>query len=180
LENRLWPFPRTGAKFEEAEFDRLFLDLYPRMFSVAYRVLGDPDDAEDLVVEAFWRLWAYPPVRRENVSGWLFRTVTHLGYNQLRSTQRRANHEQQATEGRESVSVEENVEKAETGEKVRAVLRRLPRRDAQLLVMRSSGLSYAEVAAALGVAMNSIGALLARAERKFELLYQAGERHASK
>lgn len=175
----VWPFSRVGAKFEEAEFDRLFLDLYPRMFSVAYRVLGDPDEAEDLVIEAFWKLWDNPPSSRDNIPGWLYRTVSHLGYNLLRSNQRRATHEQQATQDLEFVSVEEDVEKSETAAKVRTILSRLPRRDAQLLIMRSSGFGYAEIAGVLGIALNSVGALLARAERKFELLYPTGEKHAS-
>jgi RNA polymerase sigma-70 factor (ECF subfamily) len=178
LENRLWPFSRAGAKFEEAEYDQLFLDLYPRMFSVAYRILGDPDDAEDLAIEAFWKLWVNPPLRKDNVSGWLYRTVTNLGYNQLRSNRRRASNEGQATENIISASIEEEIERSEIAAHIRAILRKLPRRDAQILILRSSGISYAEIAVTLGIAPNSVGALLARAERKYELLFQAGEKHA--
>jgi RNA polymerase sigma-70 factor (ECF subfamily) len=48
------------------------------------------------------------------------------------------------------------------------VLRELPARDAQLLILRHSGFAYKEIAAALGVAPGSIGTLLARAEAAFE------------
>jgi RNA polymerase sigma-70 factor (ECF subfamily) len=44
-------------------------------------------------------------------------------------------------------------------------------REAQLLILRHSGLAYKEIAAALGVAPGSIGTLLARAEKEFERLY---------
>jgi RNA polymerase sigma-70 factor (ECF subfamily) len=40
-----------------------------------------------------------------------------------------------------------------------------------LLVLRHSGLSYAEIAVALGLAPGSVGTLLARAETEFELRY---------
>jgi DNA-directed RNA polymerase specialized sigma24 family protein len=46
-------------------------------------------------------------------------------------------------------------------------------RQAQLLVLRHTGLAYKDIAAALGVSTNSIGALLARAEREFERRYRA-------
>ena len=48
-------------------------------------------------------------------------------------------------------------------------------RAAQLLVLRHSGLSYAEIAQALNVARSSVGTLLARAEKEFERRYRALE-----
>jgi RNA polymerase sigma-70 factor, ECF subfamily len=51
------------------------------------------------------------------------------------------------------------------------VLARLSERQVQLLLLRQAGLSYAELADALGVAPGSIGTLLARAERAFRQAY---------
>jgi len=48
------------------------------------------------------------------------------------------------------------------------VLAKMPSRQAQVLVLRHSGLTYAEIAAALDVSARSVGTLLARAERAFE------------
>jgi RNA polymerase sigma-70 factor (ECF subfamily) len=48
--------------------------------------------------------------------------------------------------------------------KVRAALARLPRRQAVALVLRHSGLSYAEVAAALDLSPGSVGTTVRRAE----------------
>jgi RNA polymerase sigma-70 factor (ECF subfamily) len=47
---------------------------------------------------------------------------------------------------------------------VRAALTRLPRRHAVVLVLRHSGLSYAEIAAALGLSPGSVGTTVRRAE----------------
>jgi RNA polymerase sigma-70 factor (ECF subfamily) len=41
-------------------------------------------------------------------------------------------------------------------------------REAQLLLLRSSGLAYREVAQTLGIQPGSVGTLLARAEAEFE------------
>ena len=47
---------------------------------------------------------------------------------------------------------------------LRRVLGRLPRRSAAILVMRHGGMSYLEIADALGVNVGQVGTLLRRAE----------------
>jgi DNA-directed RNA polymerase specialized sigma24 family protein len=54
---------------------------------------------------------------------------------------------------------------------VRSILDELPERQQVYLLLRSIGLSYAEIAQATGVATASVGALLARAEREFRRKY---------
>jgi RNA polymerase sigma-70 factor (ECF subfamily) len=48
--------------------------------------------------------------------------------------------------------------------RVRQALAKLPAKPAAVLVLRSSGLSYSEVAQAIGVGTGQIGTLLRRAE----------------
>ena len=56
-------------------------------------------------------------------------------------------------------------------QRVREVLLTLKPRLARLLLLRYSGLSYAEIASALEIAPSSVGTLLARAEKAFEQAY---------
>jgi RNA polymerase sigma factor (sigma-70 family) len=56
------------------------------------------------------------------------------------------------------------VVEAESRREVRRALSRLPQRTAALLMLRYSGLSYAEVATALGMKVGNVGTLLRRAE----------------
>jgi RNA polymerase sigma-70 factor (ECF subfamily) len=56
------------------------------------------------------------------------------------------------------------VERADDGRLLRAALSRLPRRAATVLVLRHSGLSYAEVASAMGVKQGDVGTMVRRAE----------------
>lgn len=44
---------------------------------------------------------------------------------------------------------------------------------AQLLILRYSGMTYREIAAAMGLSPNSVGPLLLRAERAFEKCYRS-------
>ncbi len=54
----------------------------------------------------------------------------------------------------------------------------LPTRQAELLLLRHEGLSYDEVAAALGLNPASVGTLLARAQQAFRKEYVKRHGHA--
>jgi RNA polymerase sigma-70 factor (ECF subfamily) len=159
----------------EAAFEAAFSEHYERVYSVLYRLMGDRAEAEDLTVETFWRLWQRAPERADNVAGWLYRVAVRLGYNALRAARRRARYELEAgAEALEHNALPDPAEAAELKQRrdrVREALQRLPERDAKLLILRSAGLSYKELAAATGVAPGSVGTLLARASEAFEREY---------
>lgn len=143
-----------------------------------YRLVGDPAEAEDLALETFWRLYRRPPSLDEGskLGGWLYRVATNLGYNALRSRKRRQRYEEQSgslvVQVAHSPDPARELELAQERQHVRAVLAQMKPRSAKLLVLRYSGLSYAEIAAALGLAPGSVGTLLARAEEEFERRYR--------
>jgi RNA polymerase sigma-70 factor (ECF subfamily) len=167
--------PTAQARDAEAEFESVFLQHYARVYGVLFRLVGDRAEAEDLALETFWRLWERPPARQDNLPGWLYRVATHLGFNALRAAKRRSQHEADA--GRDAIELNSLADPAGQAERnterqrARATLRRMKAREAQLLVLRHSGFSYQEIAAALNLSPGSIGTLLARAEEEFERLY---------
>ena len=156
-------------------FEDLFIRHYPRVYAVLCRLVGRPDEAEDLALEAFWRLWRHHDDVEKNGEAWLYRVAANLGYNALRAGRRRENYELQAgKQALEESPIDDPpaaFDRLEQIERVRSTLRRMAPRQAQLLALRHAGLSYKELAEALGVAPNSIGTLLARAEAEFETLF---------
>jgi RNA polymerase sigma factor (sigma-70 family) len=104
--------------------------------------------------------------------------ATRLGYNALRTRRRSSARDAvwQALNTHCESPAEEQAIHAEEQSQVRQALASLSARDAQLLVLRHSGLSYQECAEVLEVAVTSIGTLLARAERAFEKRYVALDR----
>ncbi|MHB0859328.1 MAG: sigma factor-like helix-turn-helix DNA-binding protein [Anaerolineae bacterium] len=102
------------------------------------------------------------------------------GVQRLRGTQRRSRGVDALRAGaetdwlamRSARSAEAFTEQREEQEAVRSTLRRLGGRQAALLVLRHTGLSYREVARVLGVAPGSVGTLLARAEKAFLRAYE--------
>jgi RNA polymerase sigma-70 factor, ECF subfamily len=173
----------SRAWLDERTFEAIFYEHYPRIYAALFRLVGDGLEADDLAAQTFWKLWEKPPAQDDNIAGWLYRVAMRIGYNALRSARRRAWYEQNA--GRDTIEPQSPADPAGTAEensereRVRAILRQLPMRDVQILILRNSGLSYKEIAAAAGVPPASIGSLLARAEAKFEAHYRRGEDGAS-
>jgi RNA polymerase sigma-70 factor, ECF subfamily len=177
-------FFSSPAQLDERAFETIFNEHYAKVYSVLFRLTGDPDEADDLTAETFWRLWQRPPADGDNLGGWLYRVALNLGYNHLRANQRRDHYQAQASpetwESQSSPDPAQEAERHMEREHVRSVLRQLALRDVQVLVLRHSGLSYKEIAAALDIAAGSVGTILSRAETRFEEQYRKGEKDASK
>jgi RNA polymerase sigma factor (sigma-70 family) len=158
-----------------AEFEALFTEHWERLCRLLYNMLGDWAEAEDLALETFVQLHRRPPHANENPGGWLYRVASNLGLNALRARKRRWQYEQsagmQAWENDQPGDPADEAERRIERSQVRRALSAMKPRSAQLLMLRHSGLSYTEIADALGIASSSVGALLARAEKEFERLY---------
>lgn len=148
-------------------FERLFLREYPKVVAIAYRVLADRTAAEDVAQEVFLKFHRSLSPDSERASGWLHAAAVHSALNVIRSERRRAQRE--TVHAREEAqlavtSPERVVETAEQRREVRLALSRLPERSAAVLLLRHSGLSYAEVATAVGIKVGNVGTVLRRAE----------------
>jgi RNA polymerase sigma factor (sigma-70 family) len=160
-----------------SDLEQVFRGSYPRVVGVAARVLGSRDEAEDVAQEVFLS-FGRSAVPAAEATGWLSVAAAHTALNHLRSGRRRVAHEQDALPRADSVTpdVADTVVGIEERSRVRAALAQLPRKQAVALVLRHSGLSYAEVAAALDMSPTSVGTTVRRAETA---LRKELTRHAS-
>jgi RNA polymerase sigma-70 factor (ECF subfamily) len=161
------------------EFEVFFLQHYSRIYRVLYRITRDPAEAEDLALETFLRLWRHAPSGLENTGGWLSRVALRLGFNSLRSRKRRFHYEEQAS-GQEWLrrlgpDPQKTAEQNALARAVHKTLNAMRSRDAHLLILHHTGYSYREIADALNLNPNSIGVMLARAEREFERIHGKGD-----
>jgi len=160
------------------EFETLFVKHYPRVVGILRRIVGDHGRAEDLANEVFLKLYRRPLAQEPeaNVGGWLYRTATNLGIDALRATARRRRFEQvagqDAGQNKPTENGFERVARFEREHRVRTVLAEIKPAQAQLLLLRASGDSYKELAAALEIEAGSVGTLLVRAEAAFEQRYR--------
>ncbi len=159
------------------DFDAVFQQYWEPVCAVIYRIVGDWSEAEDIALEVFLQLHNRPPAQTgTQLGGWLYRVGTNLGLNALRSRKRRTYYETQAVIQdaleRQIDDAAGALERSQEMQQVQAILAEMKPRSAQLLILRQSGLSYAEVAQALSVAPGSVGTLLARAEADFARRYR--------
>ena len=173
--SRVEPQPKRTA--QPADFETAFHRYWPRIHALLFRLTGDPDQAEDLALEVFLRLHRQPRLLDpdQNLSAWLHRVAANLGYNALRAARRRQKYETEAgqldLQSNPSPDPAREAERAAERTRVRRTLAAMKPRDAQLLLLRHSGLTYTELAAALQLNPASIGKLLSRAEKEFEKRY---------
>jgi RNA polymerase sigma factor (sigma-70 family) len=160
-----------------ADLEDVFRRNYPVVVGVAARVLGSRDQAEDVAQEVFLS-FGRSSVPGGEARGWLSAAAAHTALNLIRSGRRRASREEVAAAAADPVvpDVAEAVLTLDDRRHVRAALARLPRKQAVALVLRHSGLSYADVAAALDMSTGSVGTTVRRAE---SALREELNRHAS-
>jgi RNA polymerase sigma-70 factor (ECF subfamily) len=174
------PTPRADT-VPLTRFDALFEQLYPRLFGLIYRVLGDRMETEDTLQDAFLKLADETELQARpdaEVAAWLRRVSLNLAFNRLRAAKR--THARLERVGRDADSLEEPdrsgpsgvVLRREEQAAVRRALAEVPERQRDCLLLRHSGYSYAEIAATLGIALGSVGVVLARAEHAFRTHYR--------
>jgi RNA polymerase sigma-70 factor (ECF subfamily) len=168
MERESFPPPDPGG----FDFDAFFRSHYARIARAVARVVGDTTRAEDLAVEAFWKLWQNPKAQGEKAGGWLYRTAIRMALNDLRRNARRMHYESQTDAPGGYLTPEEAHAAAEARDQVRGVLAVLDERQAELLLMKSSGLNYDEIASAVEVSPASVGTLISRAQQAFRKEYE--------
>ena len=168
----------SKSKTDES-FESIFHEYWASVHRLLARMVYDPAEAEDLALETFYRLYKNRPANEQdfNARGWLYKVATNLGLQSIRSFKRREGYEIHAGKDALIESHEEQPARifAEKEDRhfVHMALGQMNPRQAELLIMRYSGMAYKEIGKALNLSPTSIGPLLLRAEREFERCHRA-------
>lgn len=172
---------RRMAAGDESALGTLYDRWAPLVHSVVLRVVGDPDDAEELVEETFWQAWRQAgryDASRGAISGWLVVMARSRALDRvrLRGWQRAG-----ANTSMDSASAPEPIidvagpldaaELDETRRIVRAAMDRLPPEQRETVEMAYfRGMSQSEIAAATG---QPLGTVKTRARLALQKLREA-------
>lgn len=152
--------------------ESIFSAHYERIARAIGRVIHDQARAEELAVDVFLKWWRNPQAHGDGAEGWLYRAAIRLALDELRKHSRRGRFERFFGFGRAAPPTPEQVYAADTDkQQVRAVLSVLKRSYAEVLLLRSDGLSYSDIASALEINPNYVGSLLSRAQQAFRKEY---------
>jgi RNA polymerase sigma factor (sigma-70 family) len=140
----------------------------PRLLALATRMLGDRMEAEDVAQEAFVRIWKQAPSWREGEARfdtWLHRVALNLCYDRLRG-QREEPLAEMPDQADPAASPDVQFENRTRDERIRVALTALPARQREALVLNYyQELSNIEAAALMGITVDALESLLARARR---------------
>src|SRR5688572_22823771 len=165
------PLTEVAAPSGNPDSEQLFHLYYSRIARVIVRMVNDPGRAEELAADVFWKFLRNSEAQHSNPAGWLYRAAIRRAVDELRRQQRREKYERFLTFLGSAPSPEQLHGAAQDQQQVRRVLAALKHRDSELLILRSEGMSYEEVAEILGLSETSIGTLLRRAQVAFRKEY---------
>lgn len=163
----------NAQRGEIPAFNQLVLTYQSMVYNLAYRILGDADDAADAGQDTFLSAFrAIKKFRGGSFKAWLLRIATNACYDQLRYKQRRpasslealpieSDHSSSFTDPAEEP--EDYALRQELGQVIQAGLNTLPPDQRIALVLSDvQGFSYQEIA---DVTRSSLGTVKSRLNR---------------
>lgn len=177
------PFRRRGDRKPEGEpgadddervptWEEIARDYGRFLFTVAFRLTGDPDQAEDLVQDVLLRVRrGLETYRPGSMEGWLSRITTNVFLDDVRRRKRRPvdalpDDPERVVQG--APGADEALASSRLPDEVQQALRRLPEDyRAAVVLCDVVGFSYDEIAESMGV---PIGTVRSRIHRGRSLL----------
>ena len=177
MEKRL---PTDIALIERAQrgdrdaVNQLVVKYQARAYQFAYRLTGNPDDASDLVAEAFVRVYtALPRFRKDSqFTTWLFRIVTNCFLDAKKKASRKPTDQLEdtwvAADAQSTIvdqeSPVESSERVEREEIMQKAIEKLPEYQRAMIVMfHIENLSYEDIASTLDLPVGTVKSRLNRA-----------------
>ena len=172
---------------DEQAFEELVRRNTSRVYALGWRFLGEQTQVEDLAQEVFIRIYrtvrSYKPTAK--FSTWLYRIVTNLSLNMLRSRNRTPvislnpisrNAEDlpiRPLADTQTASPAERIERSELAAKVASAVAELPDNQRIAIVLsKYEGKNYKEIADVLNCTTMAVKSLLTRARENLRISLQ--------
>jgi RNA polymerase sigma-70 factor (ECF subfamily) len=159
-------------------YNTLVLHYQDSVYNVAYRIMGEPDAADDATQEAF--ISAYKALRQfrgGNFKAWLMRIVTNACYDELRRRKRRPQssldeivEEYESTPlliSEDSPGPEEHSQRTELVEAIQRCLDDLPDEQRTAAVLCDvEGYDYNQISDIMSISLGTVKSRISRARAK--------------
>ena len=157
-----------------ADFKKVLLPLQSHLYAVAYRILGNADDARDAVQDLYVRLWEgrdTTDFSSVNVKAYTTTMLRNACYDRFR--RQRLVIDPSPPEEHPSLAANSDVasdaELRELSELARKFIAQLPDKQREVIELRDiGGLEMDEIASATGQSEGNIRVLLSRARHKIK------------
>ena len=155
---------------DKAAFSTLLSRHYDAAYRVAYRMMGRAADCEDIVQDAFVKLWTNPGQIREGqaLRAWLMRVVSNLSIDRLRRKPL-LNADDVPEPASDKAGPDLVALRNSVSSEIDKAIAMLPERQRMALIfVYYEGLSNRDAAAALELSVDALESLLARARRSLK------------
>lgn len=153
---------------DEGAYATLFRTLYAGLVTAAERLLGDRAPAEDVAQDVMLELWRRRETLPDDVSlrGYLYQSVRNRALNRLRHARTAREAEPHVRPPTPSPPSDAAATTGELEAAMRQAVADLPADVREtFLLSRVDGLTYAEIAAAVGMSVKTVEARMGRALR---------------
>lgn len=158
---------------DNAAFTCLVETYQKRVYSVAYGIVHNPEDAMDVAQETFMRAWDKIGSWRgeASLSTWLCRIASNLALDIMRKRKRVIPvQEVQFNPGQSHPAAETEILHREQNTEISVAVANLPEDYRRLIVLRHTGeMSYQEMADLLGLSLTQVKNRLLRARQMLKL-----------
>lgn len=156
-------------KVDAENFKKRFLSYHPKLFRIALALVNNKDDAEDILQEAYCKLWnkRMELIEINNPEAFSVTLVKNLCLDHLRSA-RVNRHEEQIEEVNLAYETtpDKELERADEIEQIKELIERLPENQKQVLKLRGlSDCSLEEIEEITGFSAVNVRTLLSRARK---------------
>ena len=163
---------------DERAFERVFRAFYRPLCDYAVTLLGSEEDAEDVVQDLFTRVWADRQGMevQESVKSYLFTAVRFGALNVLKRRAVEQKHSASLAEFIEDLQRQDySEEETRRVESIKEVLQTLPAQCRTVFTMSClEGKKYSEIAAKLGITVNTVKSHVAKAYRDIRAAVDKG------
>lgn len=148
------------------QFEEAFMAHKDNMYDFAIKLMNDRAETEDIVHEAFIKLFEQFQKQAEiqDIKNWLFIVTRNLCFTRLKRIRKHTNYNEQILE-----NAEDQNKSAETTYFIEQTLGQLDNKYREILILRTYfGYSYDEIARILHKSIPAIKSLLFNARKKLQ------------
>lgn len=148
-------------------FKKEFLPYHQKLYRIAFRIVHDAASAEDMVQDAFVKLWNKRDEmsKVENTEAFAIIILRNTCLDYLRKTKNEYNIEYDK-EIPEEVSLSKEIERRDEVQNIKGLINKLPDQQRQVMMMKHwDGYSDEEIEQMTGLSSGNIRVILSRARK---------------
>lgn len=167
--------PFQTENLHSDNFEELVHRLYLPLCFAANRIIQDDATSEDIVQEAFTRLWDLHDKNKiiDNIENYMYVLMHNLAMEWIRK--RKMQQKYINTRTNKDISLFNAIAEADISMQIIAEIEKLPPRSREVMTLVLKGFDNQQIAEKMGITINSVKTLKYSSIRKFKTIFSADQ-----